>query len=90
MRDIDIMVESIPHDTAELINKAVVEIKRLRSENQTLRADHRETSARLLWLVSQVQILRSEIDGRIEHGANSGGHLEAVRAMVDGIQRGPQ
>jgi len=90
MRDVDIMIERVPHDTVELIDKAVREIKRLRSESETLRAEHRETSARLLWLQSQVQILRSEIDGRIEHGAYSGGHLEEVRAMIDKIQKGPR
>lgn len=36
-------------------------------------------------LKSQVRGLRNEVNCRIEHGADSGGHLEAVQDFLDSI-----
>ena len=35
------------------------------------------------WLLLMIGQIRNEIDCRIEHGADSNGHLEAIRDMID-------
>ena len=35
------------------------------------------------WLRFTIGQIRNEIDCRIEHGADSNGHLEAIRDMID-------
>lgn len=51
------------------------EIDRLRAEVAVLKAERDE--ALLRW-----QRLYGEIDCRVEHGADSNGHLEAIRKMM--------
>lgn len=70
MKDTDIIAAIAP-DAVSLMDKAIAEIKRLRQENATLTAER--DAARL-----QTGRILNEIDCRIEHGADSNGHLEAI------------
>jgi RNA 3'-terminal phosphate cyclase len=62
-------------DVAAFRDAAVAEITRLRAEVAQRTAERDE--ALLRW-----QRLYNEIDCRVEHGANSNGHLEAIRKMM--------
>jgi hypothetical protein len=70
VKDTDIIAAIAP-DAVSLMDKAIAEIKRLRQENATLTAER--DAARL-----QTRRILNEIDCRIEHGAESNGHLEAI------------
>jgi hypothetical protein len=43
----------------------------------------RQVNATADWLRFTIGQIRNEIDCRIEHGADSNGHLEAIRDMID-------
>lgn len=62
-------------DVHALMREAADEIDRLRAEVAVLKAERDE--ALLRW-----QRLYGEIDCRVEHGADSNGHLEAIRKMM--------
>jgi hypothetical protein len=57
------------------------ELSRLRDELEKVTAERDE--ALLRW-----QRLYGEIDCRVEHGANSNGHLEAIFKMMQKIEKG--
>ena len=43
----------------------------------------RQVNTSAEWLLLMIGQIRNEIDCRIEHGADSNGHLEAIRDMID-------
>ena len=48
-------------------------------------AESRASAEKLESILNEIEALRSEVDCRIGHGAESGGHLEFVRAKLDGM-----
>ena len=62
-------------ETTIEIPNAADELDRLRAENTALKAERDEAQLKL-------HRIRCEIDCRIEHGADSNGHLEAILAML--------
>ena len=44
-----------------------------------------ESESQLDWLVEEIRKLRTEVNCRIEHGAESGGHLEYVQSRLDDL-----
>ncbi len=75
MKDTDIIATIAP-DAVSLMDKAIAEIKRLRQENATLTAERDEARMRMGRILN-------EIDCRVQHGADSNGHLESVLAMLE-------
>jgi FtsZ-binding cell division protein ZapB len=72
---------------------AVREITRLRAEVAALKAERDLYAAEIARVTAERdalqlrwQRLHGEIDCRIEHGANSNGHLEAIRKMMREVQ----
>jgi hypothetical protein len=53
-----------------------IEIEELQEEIKRLRAERDKA-----WL--KIGSIRNEIDCRIQHGADSNGHLEAILKMID-------
>ena len=94
MKDTDIIAAIAP-DAVSLMDKAIAEIKRLRQENATLTAERDALFVLTDRLTAEHDALRAEcdearlqtrrilneIDCRIEHGAESNGHLEAIRNL---------
>jgi hypothetical protein len=62
--------------------EVVVQHQRLLDLDETLTAEIRGAVARVTELEQQRRELYSEVDCRIEHGADSNGHLEYVRAAL--------
>ena len=44
-----------------------------------------DSESQLDWLVEEIRKLRTEVNCRIEHGAESGGHLEYVQSRLDDL-----
>jgi hypothetical protein len=73
VKDTDIIATIAP-DAVSLMDKAIAEIKRLRQENATLTAERDEARMKMGRILN-------EIDCRVEHGADSNGHLEAILSL---------
>lgn len=72
------MKNPLPHQTAERLRKWAENRERLALDGELLRR-----AADELDLVEPIRQLRNEVNCRIEHGAQSGGHLEYVQARLD-------
>ena len=80
--DIVTRLRNAPWTTADDCNEAADEIERLRAElvSVTNKLQQERDEVCQAWL--EKGRIMNEIDCRIEHGADSNGHLEAIRNLL--------
>lgn len=87
-------MNALPHQTAERLRTWADARER---RNGAPPSGHGSTGTELLRraaaeldLIEPIRALRNEVDCRIEHGAESGGHLDYVRGKLDAILYGEE
>ena len=77
--------DKIPNELTEQVIQDAIEGKNL-FPIHSLEAFKKEVDIEVL--VAKIQDLRNEVNCRIEHGAESGGHLEYIQNKLDEILEG--
>lgn len=74
--------QSDRHATKEIARQRGATINALCSDIADLKAENAKANAERDAALLQLQRIRCEISCRVEHGADSNGHLEAIRKMM--------